>query len=357
MPPRRSPALSTAPLSRAVTRADARAAARHADAVLPWDARRPRRWFLLVCIIAFSLWLLIAAPTVIERLIRASDVGHVTIALVFIVIPVIGIALPARTWLRQLAEDRQRVRLSEFAKANRWDFKYWARATDAVGMAFANRGEENLFDVLRTRRGDIEFGRYRSVVRSGKVRFTVSTHYVTFDVPAVLPHIVLDSRANDRAFGRSNLHFDPVRTQQLDLEGDFPQHFRLYCPEGYEADALYLLPPDIMQLLLTHATALDVELSGSIVRLYAPHGIITTDAATWTQLFATVDAVREMARQWAQWRDDRVASPVERMLPPEMRPLGVAAQGVRLRTRLPWVAIIIVLTLLLAWVASWGSGG
>lgn len=351
-PPRRPRPLITDPLSRPVTRAEARAAARHADAVTPWTERRTRRWFLIALIVVFVLWLLIATPTVIERLTRASDFGDVSIALVFIVIPLIGIAVPARRWRRQIDEDRRRVRLAEFAKANRWEFEYWAPATGALGMAFADHGDQNLFDVLRTRKGDLEFGRYRSVINSRKPRIEVHTQYVTFEVPAVLPHIVLDSKANDRVFGRSNLRFDPVRTQQLDLEGDFPQHFRLYCPEGYEVDALHLLPPDIMLMLLTHACALDVELSGSTVRLYAPKGIITTDAESWTRLLATVAAIREMARQWAGWRDDRVSSPAQRMLPPEMRPLGVAPEGSRLRTRLPWLAIIIAVAGLVAWLMS-----
>ncbi|QMU96474.1 hypothetical protein FVO59_04060 [Microbacterium esteraromaticum] len=350
MPPSDTAELDTAALTASVSLADARAAGREAAAAMPPGARRPQAAVLLVFVAVLGLTLVLFAPLSVRMLSNDPDAADIAFAVLGLTISVSMIAVPVWIAARWLAQDRRRVRLRRFAEANGWTYRAWAPSGGAVGAAFEAGGDESLFDALRTGDRSVEFGRYTSVTGSGRSRRVVSTEVVTFHVPAELPHIVLDSRANDRAFGRSNLEFDPVRSQRLRLEGDFDRSFRLYCPTGYETDALYLLPPDIMQSLLDHARPLDVELMGSTVRLYAPDGIITTDGDAWRRLLATVDAFRDMARQWAQWRDDRL-DPGAR-LSPGLRPLGVAHEGRRLRTRFPWFAVFLGGVGLIVWLIS-----
>ena len=51
----------------------------------------------------------------------------------------------------------------------------------------------------------------------------------------------------------------PKEDQALSLEGDFDKYFTLYCPEGFERDALYVFAPDLMALLIDEAGGKHVE--------------------------------------------------------------------------------------------------
>jgi hypothetical protein len=75
--------------------------------------------------------------------------------------------------------------------------------------------------------------------------------YVAVTLPEPLPHVVLDARAND-GHGR-DLPATVRRGQRLSLEGDFDRSFRLYVPDDYERDALFLLTPDVMAALVDDA--------------------------------------------------------------------------------------------------------
>ena len=98
-----------------------------------------------------------------------------------------------------------------------------------------------------------------------------------------------------------------TKKQRLSLEGDFDRHFSLYCPVGYERDALYLFTPDIMARFIDHAAALDVEIVDDWLFLYGQRQFSTLDPATWAWLFSVVGALLDKFAQWARWRDERLA--------------------------------------------------
>ena len=242
-------------------------------------------------------------------------------------------------------------RIAQFAAANGMAYEHQVNQPALPGMIFGNGSSRVASSLVRGYSPRfVEFGNYRYTTGSGKNQTTHHWGYVAVKLDVPLPNIVLDALGNN-ALG-SNLPATFSRDQRLSLEGDFDRYFSLYCPRGYEADALYLLPPDIMQSLLTHARALDVELSGSTVRLYAPQGIITTDGDSWRGLLETVESIRDMARQWAQWRDDRLMPEDAVGSSPGARPLGVARQGRRLRSRFPWFAFVFGLVGLIVWLIS-----
>src|ERR1044071_8257923 len=121
--------------------------------------------------------------------------------------------------------------------------------------------------VRGTRPRFVEFGNYQYTVQSGKNSTTYRWGYVAVKLDVPLPNIVLDALGNN-GFG-SNLPASFQRAQRLSLEGDLDQHFTLYCPEGYEQDALYLFTPDIMARFIDHAAELDVEIVDDWMFLYA----------------------------------------------------------------------------------------
>ncbi|GAA4193100.1 hypothetical protein GCM10022219_14410 [Microbacterium oryzae] len=261
-----------------------------------------------------------------------------------------GVILWAFRTHRRRQRERQ-YRLDRFARANGMSYVPVVKAPPLPGMIFGVGRERRAWDLVR---GDaprfVEFANYQYTTGSGKHKTTHTWAYVAIRLDAPLPHIVLDALGNNSIFG-SNLPVGFDADQRLSLEGDFDRHFALYCPEGYEADALYLFTPDIMARFLDNAGQLDVEIVDDWMFLYTRRRISTLDPATWAWLFSVVGALIGKLDQWGRWRDDRmavgprpVAGGVARaftasaaVAPPEQ---GVAAPGRRLKRRFSWAGVV-----------------
>jgi len=70
----------------------------------------------------------------------------------------------------------------------------------------------------------------------------------------------------------SNLVRNKLPRQQLTLEGNFSQHFLLYCNPGQQVIALQLIAPDIMAYLIDNALRMDVEIIDGQVALVSRGG-------------------------------------------------------------------------------------
>jgi hypothetical protein len=278
-------------------------------------------------------------------------------------------------------------RLDRFAQANGMTFRPALKNPPLPGMIFSVGSDRTAANLLR---GDeprfVEFANYRYSTGSGKNQTTHKWGYVAVHLDVPLPHIVLDAIGNNGLFGASNLPAAFDRDQRLSLEGDFDRYFSLYCPAGYERDALYLFTPDIMARFIDNAAALDVEIVDDWLFLYARRDFSTTDPATWAWLFSVVSALLGKLAQWERWRDDRLmtdpdrlsddrlaadparvgafasaphavtdaaaaasvpfTSPSQLLTPP---PPGVATPGRRLTRRIPWATIIVAGVFVLIW--------
>lgn len=240
----------------------------------------------------------------------------------------------------------RRYRLAHFAQENGLSWFPTVPTPDLPGMIFSEGHSREATDVVHGPRPRwVEVGNYTYKTGSGKNEQTHKWAYVQLRLDTPLPHIVLDAVGNNGLFGASNLPATFSRDQRLSLEGDFDQHFALYCPKGYERDALYLFTPDVMARFIDNAAALDVEIVDDRLFLYARRELSTIDPATWEWIFATVDAIDDKLGQWARWRDERlpaapapVASGVPLLTPP---PVGVAREGRRLRRGFSWVGGVI----------------
>jgi len=287
--------------------------------------------------------------------------------IVMLAIVVVGVPLAI------LGYRRGRVnayRIARFAQANGMVYEHRVDAPALPGMIFQNGSSRMATSLVRGFQPRfVEFANYQYTTGSGKNRTTHRWGYVAVKLDVPLPNIVLDALGNN-ALG-SNLPASFARDQRLSLEGDFDRHFTLYCPEGYEADALYLFTPDIMARFIDHAAQLDVEIVDDWMFLYMQREASTTDAATWAWLFGAVGALMTKFDQWARWRDDRLRqaqadaaqhptsddgslSLSKGPVPPPATPLpfaapagmlapppGVAAPGRRLKKSVSWVTIVI----------------
>jgi hypothetical protein len=275
-----------------------------------------------------------------------------------------------------LGRNERWYRLDRFAAANGMTYLP-ALATPALpGMIFGTGSSRSSSDLVRGESPRfVEFGNYQYTTGSGKNRTTHRWGYVAIQLDVPLPHIVLDATSNNGPFG-SNLPATFDHDQKLSLEGDFDRYFSLYCPEGYEQDALYLFTPDIMARFIDHAAALDVEIVDDWLFLYGKREFSGLDPATWAWLFSVVAALLDKFAQWARWRDEKMqtdaaatasvdagvtasgtdtgtalpfAAPAQALRPPP----GVAQSGRRLKRGVPWGAVVVFSLFALYWL--WGQ--
>ena len=171
------------------------------------------------------------------------------------------------------------------------------------------RGEAGLSRTVITLDSGVRIGDWEYVRDGGQfgTRAAYTWGYVLIPLATTVPHIVLDSRANQRvnAIGAGN-NLD--RAQVLSLEGDFGRHFTVYCPDGYGPDALYLLTPDVMADLIDTASGWDVEFIDDQVVFFRPGGILDGRDDTLATLVAVARTWERRSSRWSRWRDERVQS-------------------------------------------------
>jgi hypothetical protein len=227
--------------------------------------------------------------------------GMGTLVVVMILLAVILVRMTIRVWSRRTLK-RTHLRLAAFAEANGFDYRVGPIALQR-DMPWRSRGSANLHRVFRSRepRG-IEMANYE-VIGNRKNLAAPFGGYCALRIPVALPHILL--RAQDgRRRGMTGAGA-PADAQRLSLEGGFDRHFQLYCPIGYEADALYLFTPDVMARLLDHVRGFDVEIVDDWLLLVTTKDLVTTRPEDWRDIADAVDALDDRVERWARWRETR----------------------------------------------------
>src|SRR6185503_477837 len=183
------------------------------------------------------------------------------------------------------------VRMDRFARQNGMTFSPLDGEPSYPGAIFQIGSTRQAVDHLVSSTGRFfDFGNYRYTTGSGKNRSTRTWGFLAFNLDRKLPHMVLDSKANNGFFG-TNLPATFVKDQILSLEGDFDKHFTLYCPQQYERDALYVFTPDLMALLIDEVAPFDVEIVDDWMFVYSNTQFRTGDASLYARLFRIIDTV------------------------------------------------------------------
>ena len=158
------------------------------------------------------------------------------------------------------------------------------------------------------------------------------TDYVAIPLQRAVPNIVLLGK------GLTMLRFAGVGfegRERLPLEGDFDKTFTLYCPAGYERDALEIFTPNLMQLLMDTTGGCDVELVDDWMFVYSRPGF-RRDGSTLARIAEATGFVRStVERQTSRYVDDRAPKIGATVSPEEFeaRRGGVAAGGRRVKTK------------------------
>jgi hypothetical protein len=174
-------------------------------------------------------------------------------------------------------------RLHAFAEGNGLEYAAPpANRAQYPGRLF-DAGSETYNRIFATTGRFFEIGSVRRVIGThGDVPLHAHSGYVAVRLDRALPQITLESPANR---GRYDTITIGAPGGTLSLEGDFDDHFTLRCPPGYERDALYLLTPDLMTLLIDETHMYDVELIDEWMFVYSPEPFVAADAATYKRLF------------------------------------------------------------------------
>ncbi len=253
-----------------------------------------------------------------------------TVVLFFLVAAVMSTAIPAIgvlafTWKLSNTEPVPSLagRLPQFAVDNGWKFSASDPNPAYPGGLFAVGAEPTAVDHIRSVTGRFfDFGDYRYVIPGSESGLTNSWGFVAIHLGRPLPHIVVEAALPGFPGWRLPFTFD--RSQVLSLEGDFDQHFTLYCPADYERDALYIFAPDLMSLLIDNTGGSHVEIIDEWFFLYAPKSFEGSSAEDYRRLLSIIEIVGAKAvRQTGRYVDHRTVT--------EHGPLSVSVPGRRLR--------------------------
>lgn len=203
----------------------------------------------------------------------------------------------------------KRAKLYWFGLANGFTFQQNGAAPLYEGMIFGighSRTTKDRF--MRIQGRPIDLANLSYTTGSGKHQQTHSWFYMMVQLDRNLPHIVLDSLKNN-FWKLSNLPANFARNQQLSLEGDFDKYFKLYCPNGYERDALYVLNPKLMALLIDFAQTADIEIVDNKLFLYSGKHLDLADPASWKFIEDVINTVGiETVKQTDYYSDERVGN-------------------------------------------------
>lgn len=243
---------------------------------------------------------------------------------------VVAMVTGARRWPRL-------YRLTTFATANGMVFYPTAPGPNYPGAIFGHGSSRAIRDhFYRAEDRILDYGNYQYTTGSGKSQTTHHWWFLALQLDRTLPHMVLDSRANNLLFGTTNLPIAFAKDQVLSLEGDFDRHFRLYCPKEYERDALYVFTPDLMARCIDEAGDLDLEIVDDWLFAYASRPMDMASPAVHLRVRGFVDTLGAKAvTQTDQYADERVGGRSA------FAANAVAPQGARLRRGAPVVAILV----------------
>lgn len=204
-------------------------------------------------------------------------------------------------------------RLTRLAAENGWTYErdtgralptpelpgFHFRITNATGAKTVERVAAPAHDV------PFETGIYTYSYRPDPDQDTLSTvsiNYVAVRLQRGVPHVYLDAPRNGTNPRALNLD----KSQTLSLEGDFDSYFTTYCPPEYERDALYLLTPDFMRLLIDYASGYDVEFVDDWALFYRVGTELSDSENDWIRTMNLVNLVGARARHRSmRYRDER----------------------------------------------------
>lgn len=338
---------STGPAATTPASADPASTARHRSLARPQWSAPASFWYT---VLGPGLAGIAALTIIVVGFVMGLDINATgaMLGILFIGLVVAWIVYTAY-WGRVRRTTLDRVRdLTEFAEGNGLHYVSEQRAPDILTAVLDNRPGAFVYDSLSARfPREISLGTYERTTKRNRGGFMEDWGYLAIRLNRKLPNILLESRSSRSTSSDTSLLGPPRGNQRLELEGDFDNHFRLYCPAGYEQDALYVFTPDLMALMIDEAGDLSAQLIDDVALFFSAKPFDLSDDQLRDRLLRIADVVGSKAlRQTARYRDDR-SNDVD----------AVGDEGKRLTRRRPrwptlalWYSVKVLLGMGLAWV-------
>ncbi|HEY5442736.1 MAG TPA: hypothetical protein VIJ68_04315 [Candidatus Saccharimonadales bacterium] len=179
-----------------------------------------------------------------------------------------------------------------FAIANGWALDQTTSPAELVPPSVQFGRDPHYSPVIQAQLGNIasDLLLYDCTTGSGK---SSDTHYFTVArvrLPKVLPHLLLSSKKS-----RAYIQKDLLDSQTLELEGDFNDYFKLQIEKGQQVDALTVLTPDVMQVLVNYNKSEDIEILG-----WNLYFILNGDKRAAEDVQSLIQSVVELTEQIVQ---------------------------------------------------------
>lgn len=246
---------------------------------------------------------------------------------------------------------KERVVLKRFTKANNLIYVGSDYPTELPGTIFGVGDERCFMGGCASSDEKWLIANYSYTKGSGKNRTTVTFGVVRLKLPRKLPHILLDSKKNN-FFILTNLPGNFTSDQKLQLEGDFNNYFTVYAPLNYQRDALYILTPELMAILVEKGEEYDFEVVDDNLFIYTS---IQLNFGR-KNMQKTVERMTAIAEQIGGEFSDNVRLYADSRVENSRHLNVVGAEGVRLRGGISWgstaIAVVVVAVFILIVAAS-----
>jgi hypothetical protein len=250
-------------------------------------------------------YLVIGATVMFYVLPRGFELGGVELVLLQSAVALLGAAVIAYVAWMIRRGIRHRASLWALSAALGWQYtsdvsdRLWGGSIDEQ-IDRRSRLTMDHIDATHTA-SPFDAARRTFAVGSGQGATVHTTLAVRLPLPAETPRMQLRSRNGNGPL--SVLPHAPSGRQELRLEGDFSDVFAVSVPVGYERDALYVLTPDLLVILLDNAADLDLEIVDSTLHVYFPP-LDLTDHEVLTRFHTVISALFDrFGRRTIRYRD------------------------------------------------------
>jgi len=147
----------------------------------------------------------------------------------------------------------------DFAQVNGWTIDSTTPVEELIppSMQFGHSRKFSPIIQAQLDQFNCQLFSYNTTVGGGKSSRTYSYAVVRLQLPTSLPHMLLLSQKGTAVLGR-----DLANRQDVQLEGNFNDYFKLQIEQGQQIDALTVITPDVMQTLVQSNQQEDIEVLG-----------------------------------------------------------------------------------------------
>jgi len=263
---------------------------------------------LLLAFIIFGLFIFFVLGIVFDSIFGADlAMSSVLFYVLFIAVFLVFAFFYSYSFIHKLVS---KFKMSQFAKANNIGFVSTQDLSAYSGLIF-NEGRNKIINYayLFNDKYNSEIGSYSYTSGYGKNSRTFTYSYIVFDLPRNVPHMLLDSKANNIMGLLSNLPVGFASNQKISLEGNFNDYFTLYAPRDYEKDALYIFTPDVMQAVIQNAKLYDIEIISNKLYVYSQSKFNLEDNDEIERLLKIINIlVRQFYDQTNYYADESIGN-------------------------------------------------